>query len=551
MNKGDFSRRFFWISLCSVAFIMIFSFLIPIAKVFFSRDFGFFFGNFINLDSIRNLAKVAFYTLKVAFCSTVIAFVVGICVAFFATKRDFLFKKWILALSAVPLCVPSLIIALGFVSFWGMGGFVNSFFVEKLGFEEVPFKFLYSFWGIVIAQGFYNFPFVTGIIYKAWKILPLEQENAARLLGANEVRVFFSITLKQLSGAIGSALIPVFLFCFFSFMFVLLFCPPGMSVFEVEIYHLVKSTFDYKSASFLAFVETCLAVCIVFIYLGVCKKYVQTTQGFDFCGNQKKLYSIGKSAFCKKFLCVIEIVFFVVLILLVLLFFVFPLCCIFISAFTKRERGDLSFSVFQFKTLFSSPNFWKAFFNSIWIGICSGFLCCFCGFVYSCILKFSKNANRFLWQIIPLLPMAISSVVIGWGMSLVFRRGNAFLLILMQVAIYWPIAFRQIQNGINKIPTETLLASKILSKDDLDTVFRIFLPSCKKFLWAAFCCSFAISLGDTTLPLVLSVQGLDTLALYTYRLAGSYRFELACASGTIMALLSILLYSIGEKNNDE
>ena len=64
-------------------------------------------------------------------------------------------------------------------------------------------------------------------------------------------------------------------------------------------------------ASFLAFVETCLAVCIVFIYLGVCKKYVQTTQGFDFCGNQKNLYSIGKAAFCKKFLCVIEIVFFV------------------------------------------------------------------------------------------------------------------------------------------------------------------------------------------------------------------------------------------------
>ena len=121
MNKGDFSRRFFWISLCSVAFMMIFSFLIPIAKVFFGRDFGFFFGNFINLDSIRNLVKVAFYTLKVAFCSTVIAFVVGICVAFFATKRDFLFKKWILALSAVPLCVSSLIIALGFVSFWGMG----------------------------------------------------------------------------------------------------------------------------------------------------------------------------------------------------------------------------------------------------------------------------------------------------------------------------------------------------------------------------------------------------------------------------------------------
>ena len=41
--------------------------------------------------------------------------------------------------------------------------------------------------------------------------------------------------------------------------------------------------------------------------------------------------------------------------------------------------------------------------------------------------------------------------------------------------------------------------------------------------------------------------GFDTLALYTYKLAGAYRFSQACACGGIVAALSMLIFSLGKK----
>ena len=56
-----------------------------------------------------------------------------------------------------------------------------------------------------------------------------------------------------------------------------------------------------------------------------------------------------------------------------------------------------------------------------------------------------------------------------------------------------------------------------------------------------------MSLGDATMPLVLSITNFDTLALYTYKLAGAYRFTQACTCGGIVAAISMLIFAIGKK----
>ena len=78
----------------------------------------------------------------------------------------------------------------------------------------------------------------------------------------------------------------------------------------------------------------------------------------------------------------------------------------------------------------------------------------------------------------------------------------------------------------------------------LDRVIRVLLPISKKGLISAFGFCFAVSAGDTTLPLVLAIPKLDTLSLFTYRLAGSYRFNEACAAGVILGLLCALVFII-------
>lgn len=455
--------------------------------------------------------NIFLYTLEIAIFSTLLAALIGIPMAFFTARRRFFGRQLILSAAAIPLCVPPLVVALGYVSFWGM----NGTFGKLLQFK---FSFLYSTAGIILAQGFYNFPFVTKIVSESWEKLPAEQINAAKLLGASEKRIFFTITIKQLSGAIAAACIPVFLFCFFSFMIVLLFAPAGHSTLEVELYHSVRATLNVKNGMWIALLETFTALFVVIIYTFIVRKNQVNATGVDYVPNHKKNIRSELWAFLP-------------LSVLIILFFACPLISVLISGLPK------------FIELIKSSSFWKAVWNSCWVGVCTGILCTIISFVYAVVVKLNKKQGSAVLQTIPFIPMAISSVVISWLATLIVKNGNAVLLIILQTLIYWPIAYRQIQNGVNKIAGETDNAAKLLSKNRIDVVWRIYLPACKHVIKSAFAFCFAVSIGDSTIPLMLSIRNFNTLALYTYKLAAAYRFNQACMCGALVAILSIVIFT--------
>ena len=497
------------------------------------------------------MLKVLLYTLQTALFSTLVAAFIGIVAAFYASKRNFFGRKLLLSISAVPLCVPPLIVALGYVSFFGVNGTASSFFKIISSGKFEGFKFLYTTSGIVIAQGFYNFPLVTGILTDYWQRLSKIEENAARLCGAGEARVFFTVTLPRLSGAIGAACIPVFLFCFFSFMIVILFSPAGSSVLEVELYHAVRTTLNIKAASGYAAIETFFALGIIFAYSFVIRRNQKNTAGMDFTLAESSDFSaplIGSAPFTTKKQRSFECLVFIVLAFVIILFFFAPAISIVFSAFRQRKAGSQIWSFLQFQSLFTNINFWLAFKNSILTGGATGVLCSLCGFIWAVIVKLSGKQENPVFQTIPLIPMAISSVVISWFATLLFHRGNPVLLVILQVFLYWPIAYRQIQNGINSIPKDTDKAALLFSRNRFDSVIRVYLPSCRTFLISGFAYSFAVSLGDATLPLVLSIPKFDTLALYVYKLASSYRFNQSCACGIILTFVCLFVFSCSKRS---
>lgn len=459
--------------------------------------------------------SIYFYTLEIALFSTLVAVAVGLPMAYFTARRTFPGRRLLLSLSAVPLCVPPLIVALGYVSFWGMNGAAN----RLLG---THFSFLYSSLGIVIAQGFYNVPMIIGIVSDAWERLPREQENAARLLGASEDRVLRTISVRQLTGAVGAACIPVFLFCYFSFMIVLLFSPPGRSTLEVEIYHSVRTSLDLGAGAKLAILETLTAFALVLAYSFISKKSQTTSSGLAYVLLVRE--RIGRDG-----------VIFWPLLFLILIFLICPLGSVFVSG-----AGELG-------KLLKAASFWRATGNSVLCGLATAACSTILGFAYSVVVKLGRKQGNVLLQTLPVLPMAISSVVISWCATLIFRRGSPALLVALQTALWWPIAYRQIQNGINRIDYATDAAARLLSRGPFDSIFRIYLPSCRPVLISAFAYCFAVSLGDATMPLVLSIRNFDTLALYTYKLAAAYRFSQACACGGIVAALSMIVFGLGKK----
>ena len=498
------------------------------------------------------VVKVAGRTLTLALLSTLLSLAVGIPLSFFVATRTFPGRRFLLSLSAIPLCLPPLLVALGYVMFWGMQGVMNRLVMSLAGDSIATSSFLYSPLGIVLAQGFYNFPLVMKTCADAWSQLPSNQHDAALLLGASPWRVFRTITLVQLLPAIATSAMVVFLYCFFSFVIVLVFGGVGTTVLEVEIYQAARSSLNFPLVAALALAETILALAVVALY-GLVEGRSHENRGlaWDSAGLGRKKMKSWK-----------EVLLLGLLLALVLLFFLLPLVQLVLSAFSVKASSSFAgrFTLQYFQNLFSRPSFYLALKNTLLTATLSSLLAVAGALFYSLLLRewSRRRAGKlagggkslFLGRVLPLLPMAVSSVVLAIGAtSLTIKllpglRGSPWMLVLLQAALYWPFAFRQISGALDKVPSSLDDAALMLAAFPLDRVFRVYLPLCRKNILAALGFCFALGCGDTTLPLVLAIPRFETLALYTYNLAGSYRFNEACCSGLVLAALTMPIFLV-------
>ncbi len=462
-----------------------------------------------------DMLHIMAFTLCQSLVSTVIALAVGLPAAYFISQRSWWGKKILLSFSAVPLCMPTLITAIAYISFFGINGYINRLLPQ-------PLTFLYSFAGIVFTQGFYNFPLVMISVASAWARIDLSQKESALLLGAKPFRIFRTITIHQLLPSIVSSCVPIFLFCFFSFMIVLLFGAKGSTTFEVAIYQAGRAQLDFTNAARFALLETATALVILFVWSWMEERTKHTT-GLSLKHEREQSSLTAK-----------DYIFFIPLMLVITICFVCPFASLFISSFKAV------------KTLVLSQDFYRSLFNTLSIGVRTASCCTLCAFTYCmlCTLRQRKQKGTSLQSLIPLLPMAVSSVVLGIGIMKTLHQATETSLCFCQVALMWPFAFRQIYSAVETIPQNITDSALLLSPSRLDCIFRIYLPLCKNKLYSAFTLSLALSAGDATLPLLLNLPKSSTLALYVYRLAASYRFEQASAAGLLLGILCMTLCAL-------
>ncbi len=130
-----------------------------------------FFKNFLS-DS-WNL-HVIIFSLYQAFLSAVLSIIFGFPGAWLLSHYNFPGKHWFRLLTYLPFIMPSILVVLGMVLFFGNNGWVNRAMMSLLGIDEPPMHFLYSFFKISSGRLFswcrkhpkffqYYFPFATAI----------------------------------------------------------------------------------------------------------------------------------------------------------------------------------------------------------------------------------------------------------------------------------------------------------------------------------------------------------------------------------------------------
>lgn len=490
--------------------------------------------------------RIIGFTITQALLSTLFTIFIGLPGAWLLATRNFPGKKILKAVSAVPFVLPSILVVLGFVIFFGNNGYLNRTVMSITGSSEPPFRILYSMKAIILAHGFYNFPIVLRLVSTLWEKLDPSIATAAESLGAGRIRLFFTVTLPQILPAVLASAALVFVFCFTSFAVILVLGGgPAYTTLEVEIYRQARISLDMDAAAALSVVG--IFITLIFVYLNI---HFQSSLNYhENIQPGRKFYRQKKQA-TGSFIPGISIYIFFLALLVAA-----PVLSVIIKSFINSGRGtgNSTFSISAYKDIINPTpgNYGMTLFRAIGNSISYAFYTVILSIFIGTLISYALRSKKKFWGILDtlfMLPISVSSVILGLGYLKIMNyidapvRDLPVLIILAHTVIAYPFVIRSVKPVLDKIKPNIIHAALSLGETPYKVFLGIELPLIKSAIFAGAAFSFAISIGEMNATILLASENTLTIPIMMYRLIGSYNFIGACALGTVLIVFTALSF---------
>ena len=182
--------------------------VVPVFNLY-KPTFKYYTEIFMRKDTIDSI----FYSLKIAFVSSLISVILGILICFCMvyTGKD---KGFMLSVTKIPILVPHVIVALMLVNIISQNGLLARI-LYQLGFIKEQSNFPLIIFdkagaGVILAYLWKEVPFVIYFIISLMSAVSSKLAEAAVNLGAGRVEAFFKITLPLCYNTIISAFLIIF-----------------------------------------------------------------------------------------------------------------------------------------------------------------------------------------------------------------------------------------------------------------------------------------------------------------------------------------------------
>lgn len=136
-------------------------------------------------------------TLRVAGWATLLALVAGVAFGFLTARTRFPGRELLDALLTLPLVLPPTVLGYYLIVTFGRNAPLGRFLDDQLGVQLI-----FTWQGAVIAAALVAFPMVFKAARAAFEAVDRPLEQAARVLGAGEWKVFLRVTLPLASRGI-------------------------------------------------------------------------------------------------------------------------------------------------------------------------------------------------------------------------------------------------------------------------------------------------------------------------------------------------------------
>lgn len=180
------------IVLITLALLILAVFLIAPLGVLLSEGLSQGWGLYLAALQEPDAISAIKLTLITALICIPINLVFGIAAAWLISRFDFTGKSLLLTLIDLPFAVSPVVAGLMFVLLFGSQGWFGGWLAEH------DIKIIYAVPAIILATLFVTFPFIARELIPLMQAQGKEEEEAARVLGANGFQLFWRVTLPNI-----------------------------------------------------------------------------------------------------------------------------------------------------------------------------------------------------------------------------------------------------------------------------------------------------------------------------------------------------------------
>lgn len=462
------------------------------------------------------------FTIFQALLSTLLAVVLALPIATLLYRRKFFGSRVFQGIIAVPFLMPTIVVVIALDDY-------QRFFRDSFdGFSA-------GLIGILVAHVFLNMGLIIRAVGSRIASLDEHQIEAAKLDGADGLRLWREIIFPQLSSTIAASSVLVFLYSATSFGIIRLLGGGSIETIETEIFVEALRNLDVAEASRLAFVQTVITLAAFAVSIRL--------------GN----ISIDSDSGIVRKLQIADIPLLVFSGIVVASLYLIPTSSIFIRAFSV----DGAWSFQNFLNLAGTGtrdllniSVLEASGNSLRNMLIASFVSML---IAMAVARASKDSQ---WLALPfLLPLGISAVVIGLGYLVGFAgipllsdlRASWIIVPLSQVVIALPLAIRLLQSAFGSIPRELTESAQLDGAGDGQRLRLIELPLIAPAWRNVLAFVALISLGEFSAASFLATGDQATITTLLFRLAsrpGGENFGMAMATSALIITFSLLVLAL-------
>lgn len=485
------------------------------------------------MDVSATLFWVPLYqSLLMALLACFIAVVIGGALAFFVTRTNLPFKKFISTVFVFPYIMPSWSIAMFWENFFKNTAVDLSLnqmgLLQSLTGIQVPSGMIYGLVPCAIVLGIHYAPFAYILMGGILRNMDANLEEAATILKTKRIRTLFRITLPIVAPALISTVLLVFSSSVSSYT-VPAFLGGNFNAISVQMRSMLNST-ESKGQGYVVAV---ILLIFSIIILTINNRFTSSRRSFTTVSG--KSGQISKIELGRGKLSWIKWVVAVLLIIFVTFFAIVPLIT-FILESLESISGDISTITLKYwisnedfdyrisnqgqssKGIFHNSTIWSAFGRSVIVAVCVSLIAGTCGILigyaaskkrHSKVAKFVSNC-AFLPYLIP----ALSFGAIFFSLSYVpgfewlnATRGEANAVIACIICggiKFLPFASRSGTNAMLQLSGEIEEAAIIVNVPWWKRMSKILFPIQKSSFISCYLLPFISAMRELTLFTLLT-----------------------------------------------